>query len=110
MERREESEDSGETVELALTESRHGLPSAPDGDLRPFLPGLEADRQLTDWGRSERVEGLVDRTIYEFLYHYWFRVEVEGIENVPGERRRAARRQPRRRRPVRWSDDRQGDP
>ena len=38
---------------------------------------------MTDWGRSERVEGLVDRTLYEFLYHYWFRVEIEGIENVP---------------------------
>jgi 1-acyl-sn-glycerol-3-phosphate acyltransferase len=54
-------------------------------DLRPHLPGLEPDRHVTDWGRSERVEGVVDRTLYDFLYHYWFRVAVEGIENVPGE-------------------------
>jgi 1-acyl-sn-glycerol-3-phosphate acyltransferase len=54
-------------------------------DLRDHLPGLEPERRLTDWGRSERVEGLVDRAVYDFLYHYWFRVEVEGIENVPGE-------------------------
>jgi 1-acyl-sn-glycerol-3-phosphate acyltransferase len=52
-------------------------------DMRALLPAIEPDRQVTDWGRSERVEGLLDRTVYEFLYHYWFRVEVEGIEHVP---------------------------
>jgi len=62
------------------------LPAAPAGEeeLRALLPAIEPDRQLTDWGRSERVEGLIDATLYEFLYHYWFRCEVEGIENVPG--------------------------
>ena len=52
-------------------------------DLRRHLPGLEPERRLTDWGRSERVEGVVDRTLADFLYHHWFRCEVEGIENVP---------------------------
>src|SRR4051794_7814365 len=52
-------------------------------DARALLPAIEPDRQVTDWGRSERIEGLFDATIYEFLYHYWFRVEVEGIEHVP---------------------------
>jgi 1-acyl-sn-glycerol-3-phosphate acyltransferase len=52
-------------------------------DLRALLPGVETERQVTDWGRSERVEGLLDQTLIEFLYRYWFRVEVEGIENVP---------------------------
>ena len=28
---------------------------------------------------------LLDKTLYEFLYHYWFRCEVEGIENVPAD-------------------------
>ncbi len=60
-------------------------PPTPREELRRYLPGLEPDRHVTDWGRSERVESLVDRTVYQFLYHYWFRVEVEGIENVPGE-------------------------
>jgi 1-acyl-sn-glycerol-3-phosphate acyltransferase len=56
----------------------------PAGDrMRALLPAIEPERQVTDWGRSERVEGLLDRTVYEFLYHYWFRVEVEGIEHVP---------------------------
>ncbi len=54
-----------------------------DDDLRRHLPGIEPERRLTDWGRSERIEGLMDRTLYEFYYRYWFRAEVEGIENVP---------------------------
>jgi 1-acyl-sn-glycerol-3-phosphate acyltransferase len=56
---------------------------APDDKLRAHLPAIETERQVTDWGRSERIEGLVDKAVYDWLYHYWFRVEVEGIENVP---------------------------
>jgi 1-acyl-sn-glycerol-3-phosphate acyltransferase len=52
---------------------------------RDLLPALEPERRVTDWGRSERVEGLLDKTLYDFLYHLWFRCEVEGIENVPAE-------------------------
>src|SRR3977135_1180764 len=51
--------------------------------LRDSRPGVEPDRQVNDWGRSERIEGLLDKTVSEFLYRYWFRVEVEGIDNVP---------------------------
>jgi 1-acyl-sn-glycerol-3-phosphate acyltransferase len=58
------------------------LPAAPD-QMRALLPAIEPERNVSDWGRSEIVEGLLDRTVYEFLYHLWFRVEVEGIENVP---------------------------
>jgi 1-acyl-sn-glycerol-3-phosphate acyltransferase len=50
---------------------------------REQLPGLEPERHITDWGRSERVEHLVDATLGHFLYHYWHRVEAEGVENVP---------------------------
>ena len=60
-------------------------PAARARDLRDHLPALETERQVTDWGRSERVEGLFDRTVYEFFYNYWFRCEVEGIEHVPAE-------------------------
>jgi 1-acyl-sn-glycerol-3-phosphate acyltransferase len=60
------------------------LPAAqPTDDARALLPAIEPDRQVTDWGRSERVEGLLDATLYDFLYHYWFRCDVEGIEHVP---------------------------
>jgi 1-acyl-sn-glycerol-3-phosphate acyltransferase len=78
----EDAEDTGRTVELAISEIHADLPVAP-ADQRDGLPGLEPDRRITDWGRSERVEKLIDRTLYGFLYHYWFRVGVEGIENVP---------------------------
>jgi 1-acyl-sn-glycerol-3-phosphate acyltransferase len=59
------------------------LPAVREEDLRDYLPGVEPDRTLTDWGRSERIEGLYDRTLLEFFYRYWFRCEIEGIENVP---------------------------
>jgi 1-acyl-sn-glycerol-3-phosphate acyltransferase len=56
-----------------------------DTDLSGYLPALEPERRLDDWGRSERVEGLFDRTISEFLYRLWFRCEVEGVEHVPAD-------------------------
>jgi 1-acyl-sn-glycerol-3-phosphate acyltransferase len=59
------------------------LPAVRSAELRDYLPGVEPERQLNDWGRSERVEGFLDATLVEFFYRYWFRVEVEGIENVP---------------------------
>jgi 1-acyl-sn-glycerol-3-phosphate acyltransferase len=62
--------------------TRPALPP-PDDELRAQLPAIETERRVTDWGRSERIEGLMDKAIYDWLYHYWFRVEVEGIENVP---------------------------
>jgi 1-acyl-sn-glycerol-3-phosphate acyltransferase len=59
------------------------LPALREDELRRHLPAVEPERRLTDWGRSERVEGFFDRTIVDFYYRYWFRAEVEGIENVP---------------------------
>jgi 1-acyl-sn-glycerol-3-phosphate acyltransferase len=63
------------------------LPAAPaeDDEMRDLLPAIEPERQVDDWGRSERLEGLADRTLVEFFYRLWFRCEVEGIENVPAE-------------------------
>jgi len=58
--------------------TRPALPAPPPvvSDPRAHLPAIETERTISDWGRSERVEGLVDRTVYSFLYHYWFRCEV----------------------------------
>jgi 1-acyl-sn-glycerol-3-phosphate acyltransferase len=53
--------------------------------MRSLLPAIEPDRRIDDWGRSERVEGVFDATLVEFFYRYWFRCEVEGVENVPAE-------------------------
>jgi 1-acyl-sn-glycerol-3-phosphate acyltransferase len=72
-----------EPVADDLGADRAGLPAVRDEDLRRHLPGVEPERTLTDWGRSERIEGFYDRTVLEFFYRYWFRCEVEGIENVP---------------------------
>ena len=67
-------------------ESSDLLPERREADrMRELLPAIEPDRQVDDWGRSERVEGFFDRTLLEFFYRYWFRTEVEGIENVPTE-------------------------
>src|SRR5688572_2320583 len=62
------------------------LPARRDVErMRELLPAIEPDRQVNDWGRSERVEGAFDATLIEFFYRYWFRCEVEGIENVPAD-------------------------
>ncbi len=63
--------------------SAGAVPAVRPDDLRRHLPALEPDRTLTDWGRSERIEGAMDKTLVDFFYRYWFRAEVEGIENVP---------------------------
>lgn len=78
----EHEPDTGQTVELPVDGLRGGLPVL-DADLRDELPGLEPERGLDDWGRSRRIDALLDRSLNRFLYHYWFRVDVEGIENVP---------------------------
>src|SRR3569833_271045 len=66
-------------------EDEAGSLALRDEELKALLPGVEPERRLTDWGRSERIEGLMDRTLYDFYYKYWFRAEVEGIENVPAD-------------------------
>jgi 1-acyl-sn-glycerol-3-phosphate acyltransferase len=69
---------------LSVREPASGVRSlVPAEQLKDHLPGVEPERRLNDWGRSERIEGLFDQTLVEFFYRYWFRAEVEGIENVP---------------------------
>ena len=57
-------------------------PAPPD--LRPLLAAADEGRSVDDWGRSERIVSLMDPAL-NFYYRYWFRVEAEGIENVPSE-------------------------
>src|ERR671931_1384341 len=83
---------AGERTSLARPPDPETTGAAPNEILpalrerrRELLPAIEPERQLDDWGRSERVEGFFDRTLVEFFYRYWFRTEVEGIENVPAE-------------------------
>src|SRR3954453_22997416 len=52
--------------------------------LRDLIPREDAGREVDDWGRSERVFQLVEPAL-NFYYRYWFRVEQEGIENIPSD-------------------------
>jgi 1-acyl-sn-glycerol-3-phosphate acyltransferase len=52
--------------------------------LRDLIPRPDPSREVDDWGRSERVFQLVEPAL-NFYYRYWFRVEQEGIENVPSD-------------------------
>lgn len=47
-------------------------------------PALDDPRQsdVDEWGRSEHMRALA-RRMYEPVYKHWFRVEWEGLENVP---------------------------
>jgi 1-acyl-sn-glycerol-3-phosphate acyltransferase len=75
---------SEEGDDLSLTRDPPSrLPA--ERDMRDLLPAIEPERQVSDWGRSERIEGLLDRTVVDFLYHLWFRCTVEGIEHVPSD-------------------------
>jgi 1-acyl-sn-glycerol-3-phosphate acyltransferase len=64
-------------------EERAVEPAAPRL-LRDLIPRPDPGREVDDWGRSERVFSLVE-PVLNFYYRYWFRVEQEGIENVPSE-------------------------
>ena len=65
-----------------LADSKELVPAERRAEL---MSPIEPERTLNDWGRSEGVEEFFDKTLFEFFYRYWFRVEVEGIENVPSE-------------------------
>lgn len=80
--RPDEFADSREMAEAEANRAARELLSRKD--LRDLLPAAEPDRALDDWGRSETVVSLME-PILNFYYRYWFRVEVEGIENVPSE-------------------------
>lgn len=51
---------------------------------RPAPPPLPDPRlsDVDEWGRSERMRALA-RTLFGPIYHSWFRVEWEGLENIP---------------------------
>jgi 1-acyl-sn-glycerol-3-phosphate acyltransferase len=52
--------------------------------LRDLIPAPDPARDVDDWGRSERVFRLAEPAL-NLYYRYWFRVETEGVENVPSE-------------------------
>ena len=62
----------------------HGGESSEPRLLRDLIPRQDPSREVDDWGRSERVFRLVEPAL-NFYYRYWFRVEQEGVENVPSD-------------------------
>ena len=52
----------------------------------------------------------MDRTLFDFFYRYWFRAEVEGIENVPAAGGALLVSNHSGALPPDARDDRQGDP
>ena len=58
-------------------------PPARLRDLRELVPPADPERQLDDWGRSQRVMDAFE-PLLDFYDHHWFRVETEGVEHVPG--------------------------
>jgi len=52
--------------------------------LSQLIPSDEPTRQIDDWGRSEAAFQLAD-PVLNFYYRYWFRVELQNVENVPDE-------------------------
>jgi 1-acyl-sn-glycerol-3-phosphate acyltransferase len=75
-----------EEISLPDSESgQHELPTEEEmQQLRDLLDGHDPERSVDDWGRSERIVSLFE-PLLNFYYRYWFRVETEGIENVPSE-------------------------
>jgi 1-acyl-sn-glycerol-3-phosphate acyltransferase len=70
---------------LDLPEARPEPERAPDPRaLSRLIPSDEPGRQIDDWGRSEAAFQLAD-PILNFYYRYWFRVELQNVENVPAE-------------------------
>jgi 1-acyl-sn-glycerol-3-phosphate acyltransferase len=49
-----------------------------------LIPSPDTSREVDDWGRSERVFSMME-PLLNFYYRYWFRVDQEGVENVPAD-------------------------
>lgn len=47
------------------------------------LPVVETDRDLDDWGRSERLSRALDRTLWDAAYKYWYRAKLQQPRRVP---------------------------
>ena len=71
-----------DVFELPDRPPSHETPGPDPRALQRLLPAEEPGRAIDDWGRSEAAFELAE-PLLNFYYRYWFRVELEGIENVP---------------------------
>ena len=70
-------------VEEVSTTGRALVPVPKPAESREPLPDPRRS-DIDEWGRSQRVRDLT-KAIYDPIYRRWFRVEWEGMENVPTE-------------------------
>ena len=77
--------DTTATVELALSDAARPAPGRPCPISATISPESSPSAESPTGAAPSASKALVDRTVYDFLYRYWFRVAVEGIENVPAE-------------------------
>jgi 1-acyl-sn-glycerol-3-phosphate acyltransferase len=70
--------------DLDLPRRREDAAEPDPRELRQLIGAPDPGRELDDWGRSQRVFDLVS-PLLDFYYRYWFRADVEGVENVPSE-------------------------
>ncbi len=68
----------------ALPAPSGGEPGDDEAAGLDLIPPPDPEREIDDWGRSERLVSAFE-PVLDFYYRYWFRVEHEGLENVPSE-------------------------
>ena len=69
---------------LAATQrAGEALPDGVGGALEAILRRLQGDYHEDEWGFDEQFAEAIF-PVFEFLYDYWWRVEAEGVRNVPG--------------------------
>ena len=114
--RREPARARARRTTPAATSSSCRAPSQPSAEqapdpreLRELIPARDPGRALDDWGRSQRIFDLVQPAL-DFYYRYWFRVESEGVENVPSEGGALLVSNHAGRPAARRADDHAGDP
>lgn len=77
---RDEQERGPRPTQMAEIVPLHLPPVVPERE--PLADPRTGD--VDEWGRSERVRALI-RKVYDPMYRRWFRVEWEGLENIPTE-------------------------
>ncbi|HYP48067.1 MAG TPA: lysophospholipid acyltransferase family protein [Thermoleophilaceae bacterium] len=83
MRRLREGLDSGLGLPEALARSAAALPRDTQAGLQRVLRRMEGDYPEDEWGFDEDYADLVE-PFFAFLFERWWRVQVEGIANVPG--------------------------
>ena len=75
--------ESGLDPMAAAQHAAGSLPSRLRSAVDAALSRLQGEYHEDEWGFDEQFAEAVF-PLFEFLYEIWWRVEVEGVQNVPG--------------------------